>query len=138
MNNNESSYHIDNTDNINNIDEINLPYEQDIPSSNSSINEEDYCVICLDNEPDRLYINTYFIEFASCNCKYNVHKECFDKWQKQKTRQPHYSRCLICGSHVVLQREYKCCFSEFKYCFSSRCVCYFFTCVILMFICIGY
>lgn len=57
--------------------------------------EENNCIICLDKCDDK-YIK-YPNKLSNCGCKYNIHTECYKKWNKKK--------CIICNQEIKQNNE---------------------------------
>ena len=79
-----------------------------------NINEEcdaidELCVICLEFEDEfkiRTIIHTKLLK-CQCECKYYIHKSCFDKWLNKRPNSN--LTCLICSSTAKPVLSYKDC-----------------------------
>ncbi len=62
------------------------------------INRDNNCVICLENciNNKEYSISHSKLINSECNCKYKIHKSCFDKWLKNRPIEE--INCLICSS----------------------------------------
>jgi len=141
MDSKELSYEIRDIENIEDAYQEDILQPIRIYDSNVPYSEDDNdncCVICLDDEPNKLYNNKYFIEFSTCNCKYYVHKDCIDTWHNQTSNRSRFSKCLICSSDLILKKTYKNYFSNFKTCFSIRCGCYIIASILILLILAGH
>lgn len=60
--------------------------------------EEANCIICLDNNKKNLFnINTYKLNSSLCDCNYNLHTKCYNKYCSKFG-----SNCMICRYNLDL------------------------------------
>ena len=79
--------------------------------SKDSENNLDYCIICLDelDSDNNNYINSCDLLITACECKYNIHRSCFNQWLNTRNNSSNVN-CLICGSEgqIIVSRREKC------------------------------
>ena len=103
-------------------------------SSFSSSSSSSSCIICLDilDEKSKDCALSDDLLKTTCNCKYNIHRECLNQWVT--SRSSDNISCLVCASeaHVVTTPKEKCyrnCkrfMSPKKFCKPCLFICLFF------------
>jgi hypothetical protein len=58
------------------------------------------CIVCLENISET---NTFHKYQFNCQCKYNIHSNCLNKWFRQAKK----NKCMICKETITIKPRFQ-------------------------------